>query len=58
MDIGSIFPLYHEDFERNTSGNNKCRDCKTVLYSLCREALYAIAERYIDTNKVVLFSFL
>lgn len=50
-DIGSIFPLYAEDMEIVSPVSSQCN---RINYSLCREALSAIAEKYSHSNKVVL----
>lgn len=49
-DIGSIFPLYEYDLKSNSYNSNFNR----IHFSLCREALYVVAEKLKDTNKVVL----
>ena len=54
-DIGSIFPLY--DYHIEKSKKPFClspRYKEQILYSLCREALYVIAENYMNCNKRVL----
>lgn len=54
-DIGSIFPLSTSDLclekalvTTNPESNHR------IYYSLCREALFAVAEKYSDTEKVAL----
>lgn len=54
QDIGSIFPIYDSDlaFESNDTINYNYKG--RVDFSLCREALYAIAKKHYDSNKKVL----
>ena len=50
-DIGSIFPLYKKDlvpFEKTELKSDR------IHFSLCREALYAVARSLNNTNRVVL----
>ena len=50
-DIGSIFPLYEKDlvpFEETELKSDR------IHFSLCREALYAVARSLNNTNRVVL----
>lgn len=50
-DIGSIFPLYETDlvlFEKTELKSDR------IHFSLCREALYAVARSLNNTNRVVL----
>lgn len=54
-DIGSIFPLYDDDFEINIVDDKQQAESDTILYSLCREALYVIADCFPkDKRKVLL----
>lgn len=53
-DIGSIFPLTEADFASEYILDNNARQGNKMNYSLCREALYAVAKKYESTNKVVL----
>lgn len=50
-DIGSLFPLYDNDLGSSTVKLNKDN---YIHYSLCREAIFAIAAHLDSTNKVVL----
>lgn len=50
-DVGSIFPLYEKDL---VSNENTVSETKRIHFSLCREALYAVAQSLDCTNKVVL----
>lgn len=43
-DIGSIFPLYDDDLRTNLVANEQTTECER--YSLCREALFVIAESF------------
>lgn len=53
-DIGSIFPLYDDDLRINIVDKQQAGS-DTILFSLCREALYVIAESFPkDTRKVLL----
>jgi len=51
-DIGSIFPLYQEDL--HTRQGSVVENENVIYFSLCREALYAVAQSLESTNKVVL----
>jgi len=51
-DIGSIFPLYQKDLSFHT--NDVTKDENNIYFSLCREALFAVAQSMNTTNKVVL----
>lgn len=54
-DIGSIFPLYDDDLKTEFVSNEQTSECGTIRYSLCREALYVIAESFPkDQRKVLL----
>ena len=53
-DIGSIFPLYDSDLQTKSVDTGLAADNDRIYYSLCREALYAIAEILSGTNKKVL----
>ena len=54
-DIGSIFPLYDDDLEINIVDDKEQSGSDVILFSLCREALYVIAESFPkDTRKVLL----
>lgn len=54
MDVGSIFPLYDSDLEV-LSGHTGCSCTEgKILYSLCREALFAMARSLEKTEKTVL----
>lgn len=54
-DIGSIFPLYDCYFSEDYSKKPLSSRYESLkLYSLCREALYDIAQEYHDTGKRVL----
>ena len=52
-DIGSIFPLYDKDLSVSSSRING-EDTRLVYFSLCREALFIIAQHLDSSNKVVL----
>ena len=54
-DIGSIFPLYDEDIalENRTERNNAVQGSR-INFSLCREAMFAVASKYESSSKVVL----
>lgn len=54
-DIGSIFPLSTVDLclEKESVTTNPESNHR-IYYSLCREALFAVAEKYSDTEKVAL----
>lgn len=53
-DIGSIFPLYDDDLEINIVDNKEQAGSDTILFSLCREALYVIAESFPKEARKVL----
>lgn len=54
-DIGSIFPLYEDDLHRYSQCCAKETENHSIInYSLCREAIYAIAKAYGDSNRVAL----
>lgn len=54
-DIGSIFPIYEQDFEiKVRSGEASKSSNDRIDFSLCREAIYAIAKKHSNTNKKVL----
>ncbi len=53
-DIGSIFPLYDEDLKTDLVANEQATECDTIRYSLCREALYLIAESFPKDQRRVL----
>lgn len=50
-DIGSIFPLYDSDLASYVISLSKDN---RIHYSLCREAIFTIAEQLNTTNKIVL----
>lgn len=52
-DIGSIFPLYKEDLQIETHEISQTTEGR-IDYSLCREALFAVAGKLSNTNKIVL----
>ena len=54
-DIGSIFPLYNEDIAlvNRTERNNAVQGSR-INFSLCREAMFAVASKYESSSKVVL----
>lgn len=54
-DIGSIFPLYDEDIAlvNRTERNNVVQGSR-INFSLCREAMFAVASKYESSSKVVL----
>lgn len=45
-DIGSIFPLYDDDLATDIISNEQVAENDTIRFSLCREALYVIAESF------------
>lgn len=51
-DIGSIFPLYNKDLVADSETTTV--PVNRIHFSLCREALYIIAESLSKTNKTVL----
>ena len=53
-DIGSIFPLYDDDLRTNLVANEQTAECDTIRYSLCREALFVIAESFPKDHRRVL----
>ncbi len=53
-DIGSIFPLYDSDLQTVPVEDGRAVNNDLVYFSLCREALYAIADSLCKTNKRVL----
>lgn len=53
-DIGSIFPLYDSDMKPVSVETGFAVNQEKMYYSLCREALYAIAESLDGKNKQVL----
>lgn len=54
-DIGSIFPLTNEDMTLMTKGAPlSTKNGNRVNFSLCREAIYAVAKKYDYTKKKVL----
>jgi hypothetical protein len=54
-EIGSIFPLYSEDIAlKGIQPTNEQRSDIRINYSLCREAMYAVAKKYEKSNKIVL----
>lgn len=54
-DIGSIFPLYNDDIAlgNRTECNNAVQGSR-INFSLCREAMFAVASKYESSSKVVL----
>ena len=51
-DIGSIFPLSVEDMSLiDSEPTNNSSEENIINFSLCREAMYAIAEKYGKTEK-------
>lgn len=53
-DIGSIFPLYKKDLALAKDTTSPIEDEGRVLYSLCREALFEIAQVHGHSGKKVL----
>lgn len=53
-DIGSIFPLYNRELETITVIEGSCQNNYLAYYSLCREALYVIANDVSSDGRVVL----
>lgn len=53
-DIGSIFPLYDDDLETDLVSNEQVTESDIIRYSLCREALYIIAESFPKDQRRVL----
>ena len=53
-DIGSIFPLYKEDMMIPTMYNDINVGKSRIVFSLCREAMFAIALKYKESKKSVL----
>lgn len=53
-DIGSIFPLYDSDLKIDQSDLIDVHKDGKILFSLCREALYAIASSLGSSEKIVL----
>lgn len=54
-DIGSIFPLTKEDMTLMTKGKSlPTKNENRINFSLCREAIYAVANKYYYTKKKVL----
>ncbi|MBP5398634.1 MAG: hypothetical protein J6Y32_08465 [Bacteroidales bacterium] len=53
-DIGSIFPLYSDQVSYPSSHLSEKMDNRIVLFSLCREAIFSIAETLSSSNKTVL----
>lgn len=54
-DIGSIFPLTNEDMTLMTKGASlSAKNGNRINFSLCREAIYAVAKKYNHTEKTVL----
>lgn len=53
-DIGSIFPLYDSDLEVVPSEMKNELKPDAILFSLCREALFAIAQSLGSSEKIVL----
>lgn len=54
-DIGSIFPLYYEDLiSMSTVGDTLSTNHNVLLFSLCREALFTIANSLSSSSKKVL----
>lgn len=54
-DIGSIFPLYDDDLRTDIASKEQVAESDIIRYSLCREALYVIAESFPkDQRKVLL----
>lgn len=54
-DIGSIFPLTNEDMTLMTKGVSlSAKNGNRINFSLCREAIYAVAKKYNHTEKTVL----
>lgn len=54
-DIGSIFPLTNEDMTLMTKGASlSTKNGNRINFSLCREAIYAVAKKYEHTVKKVL----
>lgn len=51
-DIGSIFPLYRDDLQLDLTTNNEKQNI--IEYSLCREAMFAIAHKHSTSSKRVL----
>lgn len=43
-DIGSIFPLYDDDLKTDLFSNEQTAESGIIRYSLCREALFVIAD--------------
>ncbi|MBQ6275438.1 MAG: hypothetical protein IJK62_01870 [Bacteroidales bacterium] len=54
IDIGSIFPLYEIDLKASRFEIVEIPNEKKIFYSLCREALYAIAKYNSTSEKIVL----
>lgn len=54
MDIGSIFPLYEEDLLRTGDEYKTLPNRNRQYFSLCREALRAIAVKHDGANKRIL----
>ncbi|WP_278372300.1 hypothetical protein [Segatella bryantii] len=53
-DIGSIFPLYAVDFLDSVEDNSNNINYNQINFSLCREAILAIAKENDNSNKIVL----
>lgn len=53
-EIGSIFPLSQEQIIDYCSDGSNSIDQNEILYSLCREAIYDIANKYSDSNRQIL----
>lgn len=53
-DIGSIFPLYYRNYHTEGVKHTPCLQDGKIYYSLCREALYEIANVHRNTSKVVM----
>jgi|LSQX01.1.fsa_nt_gb hypothetical protein len=54
-DIGSLFPLYSEDIaSKDIQPTIEQKNDRRINYSLCREAMYAVAKKYEKSNKIVL----
>lgn len=54
MDVGSIFPLYDSDLEVLSEHSGYYSTDGKIMYSLCREALFAVASSLEKTEKTVL----
>ena len=53
-DIGSVFPLYDDDLKTDIVSNHQVAERDIIRYSLCREALFVIAESFPKDQRRVL----